>query len=281
MDSKSELLGALRQTLRGVESGSEPKRRSNNLETTLEAALEAVRDDDVRGGRQAVAAQRARLEQARSDLETQSQSVPPGGNAEAIVDRIRSLYAQNAAALDALDTAVAALDEAAVEQCSTHLRDLTAEMFDCHDDWQAEMRALEQHEGGSVLVPEAYGKLYDACEAIARGQIIPAEWKRVLDAVESEVTRVRAQVDTGLETLNTPLEGDTFARAVANEVQRGLSESLQGLHRMRDFARTSSVADLNEGWTRLVAGNVRVQKAMRSLTAGQGRSTDVVILEDE
>lgn len=284
MNNPSQLLGALRQTVRESEGDGGAPRRSNNLETTIQAATEAVRSGTVEPGLQAVAMQRERLALARHDLETHAQTVPPDTTAGAIIQRIRDLYAANGQSLDALEAAIKNLDGDAVDRAATVLADNTADMFDCHDAWKGEMTIMEAEAGGTVAVSEAYARLYQASDQLVLGQISANDWLKVLEPMERDVLQMQQKLDDGVATLRLKLAGEALAASIAAELQMALQEAVKGLQRMREYLASKDVAALNEGWSRLVAGNVRLQKATHTLTASQGvggSTSDVVILEDE
>jgi hypothetical protein len=275
----SDLLGALRQTMResevgGVDSGP---RQSRNLENTLEAALEGPPEQ----GLAAVREQRARLQAALGDLESHLQGMPLEGTAGALVERIRALYRENGEALGALETAVGASDRARVAALAETLREITSRMFECHDAWQAELRLMEQQSSGMVVVPEQYVALYEACDKVARGEIDVGAWRAVLEPVASQVRSTRDRVESGLGGLGGRLAEDPWCEGLAAQVRLGLEESVRGLERMGAYPGSGNVVDMNEGWNALVAGTLRIQKAMHAMSAGQGESNDVVILDQD
>lgn len=282
METPNDLLGALRQTVREAESTeSAPPRRSNNLESTLEAALQAVASGAPASGLQAIATQRQRLEAARADLEAHAVDVPAETTAARIVQRLRGLYARNGEALTTFETAVRTCDAAAAAQGADALRAITVDLFDCHDAWRAEMSLMEQEAGAVVMVPPLYGRLYEACEKTALGQMPVEAWRAVFESVEGSVHDTQRRLDDGLAVMGAALTSDAYASSIATEVQAGFNEIAAGLQRMRDFLGAREISALNDGWTRLVSGHVRTQKALHTLLASQGAGSDVVILEDE
>lgn len=281
MDNSSSLLGALRQAIRETESDGGALRRSPHLEATLQTVTEAAQSGAMEQGLQAVAQQRERLEMARQDLETHAQGVPADTTAAAIVQRIRDLYAANARGLDTLETATRRADSAALAEAADVLRRNLHDLMECHEAWKSEMSILEAEAGGTVAVSEAYAKLYQASDQLALGQLDVKDWLRVLEPLEHDLLAMQQKLDEGLGTLSIKLAEDAYASSIAAEIQLALQEGVQGLRRMRDYSVAHEVAALNEGWTRLVAGNVRMQKAMHTMAASQGMGGDVVILEDE
>lgn len=283
MENPSQLLGALRQAVRETEGQGAAPRRSAHLEATLEAASGAVATRIAEPGLQAVALQRERLEMARQDLETNAQTVPPDTTAGAIVARIRALYEANAQSLDALETAVSNLDDEGLGRAAEALRQNMADLFECHDAWKAELTIMEAEAGGTVAVSEAYARLYQASDQLVLGHISVSDWLKVLEPMERDVLSMQQKLDDGLKAFRLKLDEEPLAASIAAQLQLALQEAAQSLERMREYIPSKDVAALNEGWSRLVAGNVRLQKATHSLTASQGGSnvSDVVILEDE
>ncbi|MCA9794784.1 MAG: hypothetical protein KC910_23410 [Candidatus Eremiobacteraeota bacterium] len=92
----------------------------------------------------------------------------------------------------------------------------------------------------SVNLGPAYIELYEACKGIAEGELVVSELLARVDALSGEL----AQTEFLLEQLDSGARAQLNAPAISAQLQR----SLEGLERIRGFADSAALADLNRGW---------------------------------
>lgn len=275
----SELLSALRKKYR-------PSTRTQHAPTLLrsphnESMLEAV-EETLAGrlpaseGLRAIHQQRQRLSTARAELE--AMALPPDAPDGELVGHVVQLYVETDSQITQLEAAVTAGDVSTARTTAERLRDVTNRMYQCHEAWEAALGRVERVDGGMATVPEPYARLYDACDAVARGNASLEDWEKSLNAVEAEVRSTRHSLEEGLDALSSQLARDRWVESLAEQVKSGLDESLSALARMRRYREEGDVNHLNEGWNALVAGTLRIQKTLHALSAGPARG-DVVMLE--
>jgi hypothetical protein len=284
MAEGSDLLSALKQTLKdpnAPEAETGP-RRSPHVEAMIAVLLEARAGNAT--PEQALAAietMQQRLAAAQQDLENSVQNANLSATQEALVERIREGYRENGVILNAMHATAAASDYASLDQHVDELRRLTGQLYACYDTWQVEAREATQTGDGMAMVPVSYGKLYEACDQVARGNVAVSVWLESLNAVETEIRNIARRLHDGIGSLSDKLAKDTYCSALAGEILAGYDDSIEALGIMRQFESDRNVAHLNQGWTHLVGGHLRSQKALRSLQAGAGGTSDMVILDTD
>lgn len=281
MSEPKELLAALRREAQGDDVESEPDvEQGSRVETTLTAVHDALEGRrSFSDGVGAIQEYRERLDAARNQIEQRLPKLSSNEVSAAFVFSLRALCAGLDARMSELEQALTRNDTDACVRSEARVREVTNALVECQRCLNLALQ--KRRNEGVVLLPQRYVLLYKATERVARGEIAVGEWLPLLEQVEGvvrgEQQRVRGQVGLIASQL------DDVTRELLEEFDKRCADSLQGLASMRKWTESHDIADLNRGWTRMVAATVAIQKILHAIGRGEEgeQRDDRVILEDE
>lgn len=125
--------------------------------------------------------------------------------------------------------------------------------------------------GELVLIPDFYQPLFQACHAVAKGEMTTEEWSIRWESVVHQLEAMAQNVEHHLQKLPAKTPDLPRIAALVEEVLSGIERALQALEMMALYLENHHPECLNRGWMQLVAATPLIQQAASRL-ASRGTS---------
>ena len=121
--------------------------------------------------------------------------------------------------------------------------------------------------GELVLIPDFYQPLFQACHAVAKGEMSAEDWSLRWDSVVQQLEAMAQNVQHHLGRLPTKTPDRARLVGLVEEVLEAIEKALQALETMALYLENRHPECLNRGWMQLVAATAPIQQAAARLGA--------------
>jgi len=119
--------------------------------------------------------------------------------------------------------------------------------------------------GELVLIPDFYQPLFQACHAVAKGEMSPEDWSVRWESVVQQLESMAQSVQHHLQKLPAKTPDRSRIAGLVEEVLAGIENALQALETMALYLENHHPECLNRGWMQLVAATPQIQYAAARL----------------